>query len=227
MVVELETLAQVHPPTKVMQRNEENDIATVRCFCFFVKEQTHAFYKLNLYFYSNYYILHLSDGLHFMHHFNFSSIISFSSIYIAKLAIVTVKQSTPFLPFVLIFFFQVSWMYFFFRRLFWQPSLSEGVTEANQSLGGCICYRPSVESSYLLGSFFFCTRFVNKYIGQFTFLRGWHRLATNWPLGERSEPFLAAKRPTEFYFSSRSRFVIIQLSYAETMHRIYEKTCSV
>lgn len=71
-----------------MQRNEENDIATVRCFCFFVKEQTHAFYKLNLYFYSNYYILHLSDGLHFMHHFNFSSIISFSSIYITKLAIV-------------------------------------------------------------------------------------------------------------------------------------------
>ena len=137
------------------------------------------------------------------------------------------KQSTPFLPFFSIFFFQVSWIYFFFRRLFWQPSLSGGVTEANQSLGGCICYRPSVESSYLLGSFFFCTRFVNKYIGQFTFLRGWHRLATNRTLGERSEPFLAAKRPTEFYFSSRSRFVIIQLSYAETMPRIYEKTCSV
>ncbi|XP_073236240.1 integrin alpha-4-like [Porites lutea] len=29
LVVELETLAQVHPPTKVMQRNEENDIATI------------------------------------------------------------------------------------------------------------------------------------------------------------------------------------------------------
>ena len=70
-----------------MQRNEENDIATVRCFCFFVKEQPHAFYELNLYFYFNYYILHLSHGLHFMHHY-FSSIVSFSSIYTAKLAIV-------------------------------------------------------------------------------------------------------------------------------------------